>query len=87
MYWRGENFYTSNEIYEGPPAERTVFLGDRHAENLKDYLGKHRGKRVFFIVERTRWSTLEGLLPAETRTSLHIVDGNNNKFVLAAAQM
>ena len=29
MYWRGENFYTENEIYEGPSEERTVFLGDR----------------------------------------------------------
>ena len=29
MYWRGENFYTENEVYEGPPDERTIFLGDR----------------------------------------------------------
>ena len=29
MYWRGENFYTQNEIYEGPKEERTVFLGDK----------------------------------------------------------
>ncbi|HEY5283886.1 MAG TPA: glycosyltransferase family 39 protein, partial [Polyangia bacterium] len=27
LYWRGENFYTQNEIYEGPANERTVFLG------------------------------------------------------------
>jgi len=25
MYWRGETFYTKNEIYEGPTEERTVF--------------------------------------------------------------
>ena len=25
LYWRGETFYTSNEIYEGPTEERTVF--------------------------------------------------------------
>jgi len=25
MYWRGETFYTKNEIYEGPQEERTVF--------------------------------------------------------------
>ena len=29
MFWRGETFYTKNEIYEGPPEERTVF--DRRA--------------------------------------------------------
>ena len=24
MYWRGETFYTKNEIYEGPMEDRTV---------------------------------------------------------------
>lgn len=87
MYWRGENFYTANEIYEGPMKERTVFLGDRHAENLKDYLGRHRGQRFFFIVERTRVSQLQGLLPAEARTTFKLVDERNNKFLLAEADI
>ena len=54
MYWRGENFYTENEIYEGPPDERTVFLGDHNVENLKDWVAKHRGHRAFLLVERSR---------------------------------
>ena len=53
MYWRGENFYTQNEIYEGPKEERTVFLGDRNLENLKAWMEKHRGHRAFFLVERS----------------------------------
>ena len=57
MYWRGENFYTQNEIFEGPTAERTVFLGDRNAENLKAWMAKHRGRRAFFVVERSRWAS------------------------------
>lgn len=87
MYWRGETFYTQNEIYEGPKEKRTVFLGDRNAEELKAYLGRNPGKRVFFVVERTRLETLRGLLPDGARASLHSVDESNNKFLLAVAQL
>jgi 4-amino-4-deoxy-L-arabinose transferase-like glycosyltransferase len=87
MYWRGETFYTANEIYQGPMKERTVFLGDRNAENLKDYFARNRGKRVYFIVEQTRWNTLKGLLPADARESLRKVDERNNKFYLAVADI
>jgi 4-amino-4-deoxy-L-arabinose transferase-like glycosyltransferase len=87
MYWRGETFYTSNEIYQGPVADRTVFLGDRNAENLKAYLGRNSGRRVFFVVEKTRWETLRGLLPEHARPSLTVVDGRNNKFYLAVAEL
>jgi 4-amino-4-deoxy-L-arabinose transferase-like glycosyltransferase len=83
MYWRGENFYTQNEIYEGPTAERTVFLGDKNVENLKAWIAKHRGHRAFFVVERSRWSQLEGIVPPEAKASLHIVDESNMKFCLA----
>jgi 4-amino-4-deoxy-L-arabinose transferase-like glycosyltransferase len=87
MYWRGETFYTQNQIYSGPLENRTVFLGDRNQENLQAYLGRNRGKRVFFIVEKTRWTTLQGLLPVEARPSLRVLDESNNKFYLALAQL
>jgi hypothetical protein len=88
MYWRGETFYTANEIYEGPMKERTVFLGDRNAENLKEYLTRNHGKRVFFIVEQSRYGTLQGLMPANARPTLKIIDRErNNKFYLASADI
>jgi 4-amino-4-deoxy-L-arabinose transferase-like glycosyltransferase len=87
MYWRGETFYTANEIYSGPLDKRTVFLGDRNAENLQAYLNRNRGKRMFFIVEKGRWTTLEGLLPVDARPSLKKLDERNNKFFLASAQL
>jgi 4-amino-4-deoxy-L-arabinose transferase-like glycosyltransferase len=87
MYWRGENFYTQNEIYEGPQAERTVFLGDKNVENLKDWISKHRGHRAFFVVERSRWAQLQGIVPPESRNSLHMVDESNMKFCLAEVQL
>jgi hypothetical protein len=87
MYWRGENFYTQNEIFVGPKPERTVFLGDRNLENLKDWMGRHRGKRAFFLVERSRYSQLEASIPVDARPSLKIIDESNMKFCLASAQL
>jgi hypothetical protein len=87
MYWRGENFYTENEIYEGPKEERTIFLGDRNFENLKSWMEKHRGHRAFFLVETSRYNTLETAVPADARKTLKIVDNSNMKFCLAAADL
>jgi 4-amino-4-deoxy-L-arabinose transferase-like glycosyltransferase len=87
MYWRGENFYTENEVYEGPPDERTIFLGDRNAENLKTWMDRHRGHRAFFLIERSRMSQLEGMVPANARASLKIVDESNMKFCLSTIEL
>jgi 4-amino-4-deoxy-L-arabinose transferase-like glycosyltransferase len=87
MYWRGENFYTQNEIYEGPMNNRTVFLGDKNAESLKEYLGRHHGTRMFFLIERTRLDGLRGLLPEGARPSLKVINDDNNKFYLLTANI
>lgn len=87
MYWRGENFYTQNEIYEGPINERTVFLGDKNAENLKNFIAKHPGKRHWFLIERTRLETLKSLLPTAARATVKIANDNNNKFYLLTANL
>ncbi|HEY0713695.1 MAG TPA: hypothetical protein VGF45_13540, partial [Polyangia bacterium] len=59
----------------------------RNQQNLKDYLQRNRGKRVFFIVEKARWTTLSSLIPDDARSSLQILDQENNKFYLASAQL
>lgn len=87
MYWRGENFYTANEIFQGPKPERTVFLGDKNVENLKDWVGRHRGLRAFLLVERSRFSQVPAMFPENTRASLHIIDETNMKFVLAQVDL
>jgi hypothetical protein len=87
MYWRGENFYTQNEIYQGPQAERTVFLGDRNVESLKSWMDKHRGRRAFLLVERVRWGQVEGMVPGDAKHSLKIVDEGNMKFYLASVDL
>jgi 4-amino-4-deoxy-L-arabinose transferase-like glycosyltransferase len=87
LYWRGENFYTQNEIYQGPVPERTVFLGDKNAENLQEFLRRKAGKRMFFIVEQARWEHLRTLIPVASRGSLRIVDKTNNKFYLGVVTL
>jgi 4-amino-4-deoxy-L-arabinose transferase-like glycosyltransferase len=90
MYWRGETFYSSNEIYDPqlPREDKTVFLQERNLENLKEWMGRHPGTRTFFVVERNRVATLKSVLPSESaKQSLQLVDETNNKFVLALAQL
>jgi len=87
LYWRGETFYTSNEIYEGPTEERTVFDQEGADEKLKDWMSRHRGRRAFFLYERFQQARLQGLLPPEARGSFHVVHEQNNKFSLAQADL
>jgi 4-amino-4-deoxy-L-arabinose transferase-like glycosyltransferase len=87
LYWRGENFYTSNEIYEGPTEERTVFDQEGADDRLKSWLERHRGRRVFFLFERYQQGRILNDLPADARASLRIVDQTNNKFSLAQADL
>jgi 4-amino-4-deoxy-L-arabinose transferase-like glycosyltransferase len=87
MYWRGENFYTQNEIHEGPRDERTVFLGDRNVENVKAWMARHRGRRAFLLVERSRWNQVEGMVPPEAKRTLKVIDEGNMKFYLAQVDL
>jgi len=87
LYWRGETFYTSNEIYEGPTEERTVFDQEGADDRLKDWIAHHRGRRVFFLYERHQQGRVRDDLPAETRASFQVVDERNNKFSLAQADL
>ncbi len=87
MYWRGETFYSKNEIYEGPMEDRTVFDMETADEKMVEWFGNHRGNRVFFIYERGRQGHLQGLLPAETRASFQILYDTNNKFSVAQADL
>lgn len=89
MYWRGENLYTCNQIYDhrSEAADKTVFLGDHNVEKLQAYLNTHRGRNIFFLIERHRIESLRSLLPAPARPTLEIVDDSNNKVYLARAKL
>jgi 4-amino-4-deoxy-L-arabinose transferase-like glycosyltransferase len=88
MYWRGETFYSENEIYDDPrKEERTVFDQDGADEQMKAWIANHRGRRVFIIYERGRQNHLQQLLPAESRSTFKVLYEKNNKFSLAEAQI
>jgi 4-amino-4-deoxy-L-arabinose transferase-like glycosyltransferase len=87
MYWRGETFYTKNEIYEGPVEERTVFDMEGADDKLRAYLARHRGRRIFFLCEKGQIGHIQGLLPPEARASLHAIHESNNKFALLQAEL
>jgi 4-amino-4-deoxy-L-arabinose transferase-like glycosyltransferase len=74
LYWRGENFYTRNEIYG---AKKTVVMDDG-----KKFFAEHRGERAFFLVERVKYSSLRARVP-----DLQIVDESNNKLYLALGEI
>jgi 4-amino-4-deoxy-L-arabinose transferase-like glycosyltransferase len=87
MYWRGETFYTKNEIYEGPMEERTVFDQEGADDKLREYVNSHRGRRVYFMFERARRGRLQALLPPEARPSFTVIYETNNKFSVAFADL
>jgi 4-amino-4-deoxy-L-arabinose transferase-like glycosyltransferase len=87
MYWRGETFYTKNEIYEGPPDDRTVFDQEGADDKLKAWIASHRGHRHFFLFERGQQSHLQSLMPPEARASFQVLDSTNNKFSLAQVDL
>jgi len=87
MYWRGETFYTKNEIYEGPKEDRTVFDQENADEDMKTWIANHRGRRIFILFERGRQGHLVQLLPPETRSSFKVLYEKNNKFSLAQVEI
>jgi 4-amino-4-deoxy-L-arabinose transferase-like glycosyltransferase len=86
LYWRGENFYTRNEVYsQATPAEKWAWV---EPGNLapQAWFAQHKGTRVFFLVERTKLESLRGALPAESR-NLRTVDDSNNKLLLVETRI
>ena len=87
MYWRGETFYSKNQIYEGPQEDRSVFDSGTADQDLQAWLQRHTGQRVFFILERSRQSRLVSLLPASARATFTVIHDKNNKFIMAHADI
>jgi 4-amino-4-deoxy-L-arabinose transferase-like glycosyltransferase len=98
MFWRGETFYTKNEIHEGPAVERTVFDRGSHDQDpgsdaedpdhkLVSWMERHAGRRVFFLFEYQRADHLQSLLPAGARDTFRIIHERNKKFSLACADL
>ena len=87
LYWRGENFYTRNEISSSPdPMERTEWAYIDVVKRLHEYLPKHRGHRLFFLVDRTQLGAFTTALGPELARTLATVDQSNCKLYLVTVE-
>ena len=88
LYWRGENFWSGNEIFGPVPEMRTGFNKPDNAAFLK-YLGDRTraplGRRYFVITEAGRDRNLRAILPTQrAKETLEVVNTDSNKFTLVS---
>lgn len=84
LYWRGENFWTADEIYGRIPDTRTAFKNTNN-KAFKKYIEKPEqvGRTFYLITEAARAKGLERLLPTKRgKETFEIIDTSCNKFTL-----
>ena len=91
LYWRGENFWSGDEIW-GPLPELKTALKETDNVAMNRYLGDRtlapEGRRIFVVTEAGRTGSLKGILPTQTaRDTFQVIDTTSNKFSLATFQM
>jgi 4-amino-4-deoxy-L-arabinose transferase-like glycosyltransferase len=87
LYWRGENFYTRNEVYsQATPAEKWAWV-EPNTLSPQVWFDKHKGQRIFILLERHRLEQVRGILPVRSRADVKIVDDSNNKLLLVEARI
>jgi hypothetical protein len=91
LYWRGENFWSGDEIWGVLPEMQTAL---KEVDNVafRRYLNDRalapEGRRYFIITEAGRTSNLTSLVPTETaRQTVKVLDTTSNKFSLAVFQL
>lgn len=88
LYWRGENFWSGDEIYGWLPEHKAAFIKTDNVAFSK-YISDRSlcplGKRYFVITEAARASGLRASLPTErARETFEIVDTTSNKFTMVS---
>ncbi|HKE15036.1 MAG TPA: glycosyltransferase family 39 protein [Kofleriaceae bacterium] len=84
LNWRGENFWSSGEIYGETDDTRTVFINTDNKEFLKYVREPGRQGRTFYVItEAGRAANLKSVLPTRrARDTLRTLDTSCNKFTL-----
>ncbi len=88
LYWRGENFWTADELFGPVPEMRTGFNKPDNVDFLK-YLGDRSkaplGRRYFIITEAGRATSVRGILPTpRAKETFEVVNTESNKFSLVS---
>jgi hypothetical protein len=88
LYWRGENFWTADEIWGWLPEMKTAFTKTDNVDFLKYLNDRTRtplGRRYFLMTEAGRATSVRGMLPTQrARESFEVLDTTSNKFTLVA---
>jgi 4-amino-4-deoxy-L-arabinose transferase-like glycosyltransferase len=88
LYWRGENFWSGDEIWGPLPELKTAFVKTDNVELTKYINDRTRaplGRRYFVVTEASRITGVRALLPTQrARDSYEVLDTTSNKFSLAA---
>ncbi|HEX4421324.1 MAG TPA: hypothetical protein VH165_25590, partial [Kofleriaceae bacterium] len=86
LYWRGENFWSADEIWGYLPEMKTAFKDSDNAEFTKYINDRTRaplGRRYFVVTEGGRITGIRSLLPTQrARDSYEVLDTTSNKFSL-----
>jgi 4-amino-4-deoxy-L-arabinose transferase-like glycosyltransferase len=88
LYWRGENFWSGDEIWGWLPEMKTAFVKTDNVEFNKYINDRTRaplGRRYFVVTEGGRITGVRSMLPTQRgRDSFEVLDTTSNKFSLAA---
>lgn len=88
LYWRGENFWSGDEIWGFLPEMKTAFVKTDNVEFTKYINDRTRaplGRRYFLVTEAGRITSVRAMLPTQrARDTYEVLDTTSNKFALAA---
>jgi hypothetical protein len=84
LNWRGENFWSSGEIWGETPDTQTVFMHTDNKAFLEYVKDPSRvGRKFFVITEAGRAAGLKNVLPTQQgKQTVEILDTSCNKFTL-----
>ncbi|HVV87574.1 MAG TPA: glycosyltransferase family 39 protein [Kofleriaceae bacterium] len=91
LYWRGENFWSGDEIWGVLPEMQTA-LKETDNVAVKRYLADRaiapEGRRYFIVTEAGRTGSISSIVPTDTaRQTIKVLDTTSNKFSLAVFQL
>ena len=89
LYWRGENFWSGDEIYGWAPEMHTAFEETDSSTAFLKYLNDRSraplGRRYFVILESGRATSLKAILPTpRARGSFEVIETTSNKFSMTS---
>ncbi|MBA3539429.1 MAG: hypothetical protein H0T79_07345, partial [Deltaproteobacteria bacterium] len=87
LYWRGENFWSADEIWGWAPELKTAFKAPDNLEFLRYLADRTRaplGRRYFLVTDANKIPNVKPSLPGRALRTFEVIDTSSNKFTLAA---